>query len=409
MRLSLVLLLPLILAGTFLPGFPARAITLECGGEFEPESNPVSTLIVGLRGYEVSLRRQAESQGMIYVSSVTEDFVSGNTRVRLERSVNYRKVFLSLPNQMTSAQLMEALILSRTLHDEGASDIVLRPMKPGVPLTLVDGSGQTIKQVSLENLFTVAGAHSIRRALGQEFALQSVPPGKTRSSVASESRAYWMSLGLNELNAKLSMNTGIPVWQSSSELPRDSMVYLSYDGSSQVNETFPQLLGLIRRLKENGNEVTLVSPYLPYARSDRVDTAGHITIVGRLIADLLESQDLDRMVFVRLHAPQTQGFFRIPTLHLNENSTLKEHIKKLGATLLVAPDAGASKSVEAIAKELDIPLVSVEKKRDPLTGQTQMVGVSGLDLSAIDFENDVIVIMDDEIETGVASAASLNS
>lgn len=186
---------------------------------------------------------------------------------------------------------------------------------------------------------------------------------------------------------------------------RESDVFVVQTSSPPVNEHLIELLIFIDALKSaSAARVTAVIPYYFYARSDKKDRP-RISITARLVADLLQAAGADRVLTIDLHAPQIQGFFKIPVDQLQAVRLLSNHITKkvdLKNTVVVASDAGEAKDIGRYANRLHTPIAIIDKRRygdDEKAVAERLVG---------DVEGKTALIVDDEIATGrtMAEAAA---
>ena len=140
--------------------------------------------------------------------------------------------------------------------------------------------------------------------------------------------------------------------------------------------------------------VTAVIPHYAYARSDKKDQP-RISIGGRLVADLLVTAGVDRVLTLTLHSPQVHGFFSVPVDHLHALRELANHFRGRDLTrgVVVAPDLGYAKSASQFARRLGVPVAAGAKERISDT-EVQITAIIG-DVA----DRDVIVI-DDEISRG---------
>ena len=132
-----------------------------------------------------------------------------------------------------------------------------------------------------------------------------------------------------------------------------------------ANDNFMELLFWIDALKRaSAASVTAVIPYFTYAKGDKKDEP-RVSIRARVCADAIEAAGADRVVTMDLHAPQLQGFFKIPLDDLNALPVLCETIagKVPGPLVVVAPDAGFAKNARKWADRLGAPLAIAEKRR----------------------------------------------
>ena len=129
-----------------------------------------------------------------------------------------------------------------------------------------------------------------------------------------------------------------------------------------ANDNFMELLFWIDALKRaSAASVTAVIPYFTYAKGDKKDEP-RVSIRARVCADAIEAAGADRVVTMDLHAPQLQGFFKIPLDDLNALPVLCETIagKVPGPLVVVAPDAGFAKNARKWADRLGAPLAIAE-------------------------------------------------
>ncbi len=177
---------------------------------------------------------------------------------------------------------------------------------------------------------------------------------------------------------------------------RGADVFVIQTAAPPVNEGIIELLIMIDALKHaSAGRITAVIPYLPYVRSDKKDKP-RISITARLIADLLQTAGADRVVCMDLHAPQTQGFFRIPVDHLQATPIIADYLQRqdISNTVLVAGDAGEAKEVGRYANRLNLPMAIVDKRRydDSETAKpTNLIG---------NVRDKHVILIDDEVATG---------
>lgn len=110
--------------------------------------------------------------------------------------------------------------------------------------------------------------------------------------------------------------------------------------------------------------ITAVMPHYAYARSDKKD-ASRISIGGRLVADLLVTAGVSRVLTMALHAPQVHGFFSVPVDHLTAIGVLADHFRQrsLKDAIVVSPDLGNAKTATLFARLLNLPVAAGSKQR----------------------------------------------
>ncbi|MDG2343380.1 MAG: ribose-phosphate pyrophosphokinase [Flavobacteriales bacterium] len=155
-----------------------------------------------------------------------------------------------------------------------------------------------------------------------------------------------------------------------------------------------ELLLMIDAVKRaSARRIIAVVPYFGWARQDRKDQP-RVAIGAKLVANLLETAGIDRVMTMDLHADQIQGFFEVPVDHLFASTLFAPYLKTKDLTNLViaAPDAGGSKRANAYSKFLDVDLAlcyKQRKKANVIENMTIIGDVKGKD----------VVIIDDMIDT----------
>jgi len=176
---------------------------------------------------------------------------------------------------------------------------------------------------------------------------------------------------------------------------RERDVFLIQPLSPPVQEHLVELLLMLDAARgASAARVTAVIPYYAYARSDKKDMP-RISIGGRLIADLLVTSGVNRVLTLNLHSPQVHGFFSVPVDHLHALRELAGHFRQrdLSNAVVVSPDLGYAKSAAAFARRLGLPVAAGAKERvsDSEVHITAIIGdVAGHD----------VIILDDEISRG---------
>jgi ribose-phosphate pyrophosphokinase len=116
--------------------------------------------------------------------------------------------------------------------------------------------------------------------------------------------------------------------------------------------------------RASAHSITLVVPYFPYARQDRM-ARGREAISARVVANLFESTGADRVVYVDIHNRATQGFFNIPVDPLSAIPILSDYFRKpeFADCAIVSPDLGRAGHAGRYAEQLNLPLVIMHKRR----------------------------------------------
>lgn len=175
---------------------------------------------------------------------------------------------------------------------------------------------------------------------------------------------------------------------------REEDVFIVQTSCPPVDEALMELLILVDTVRRaSARRVTAVLPYYPYVRSDKKDQP-RVPITARLVADLLVTAGVDRVITVDLTADQIQGFFTIPVDHLTAQPVLAQYFarKQLERPVVVAPDTGAVKRAQRFAERLRTPVVFIDKRRvggEAEVRATTVVGkVSGCQAILFDEEVD---------------------
>ena len=176
---------------------------------------------------------------------------------------------------------------------------------------------------------------------------------------------------------------------------RQRDVYIVQPLVPPTQEHLMELLLMVDAAKgASAAQVTAVIPHYAYARSDKKD-ASRISIGGRLVADMLATAGVTRVITMTLHAPQVHGFFSVPVDHLTALGVLAEHFQgqDLDNTVVVSPDLGNAKTATQFARLLGVPVAAGSKQR---LADDRVV----IDAIVGDVEGKRALILDDEIATG---------
>ena len=147
--------------------------------------------------------------------------------------------------------------------------------------------------------------------------------------------------------------------------------------------------------RASAHRVTAVIPYYGYARQDRRPRSARVPISAKVVADMLDSVGIDRILTVDLHADQIQGFFDMPVDNVYGSPVLVDHIATRGYEnpIVVSPDVGGVVRARAIAKQInDLDLAIIDKRR-PRANDTRVMNVIG------DVRGKTCIIVDDIVDT----------
>ena len=233
----------------------------------------------------------------------------------------------------------------------------------------------------------------------------SLPPFKifagTNSHYMAEEICKNLGVELGKMNIQHFADGDFEV--SFEESIRGCEVYL-------VQSTFPnsdnlmELLLMIDAAKRaSAKSIIAVMPYFGWARQDRKDKP-RVSIAAKLVADLLMTAGVNRVITMDLHADQIQGFFNVPVDHLYASSVFFTDIQSLGLDdmVIATPDVGGAKRANSYAKYLDLPLVLCHKQRAKANVVAKMTVIG-------DVKDKNVILIDDMCDTAgtIVKAAQL--
>ena len=180
---------------------------------------------------------------------------------------------------------------------------------------------------------------------------------------------------------------------SINETVRGCDVFIIQSTIPPSDNLMEMLLMIDAAKRASAHKIIAVIPYFGWARQDRKDKP-RVAIGAKLVANMLVSAGVDRVMTMDLHADQIQGFFEVPVDHLFASTLFAPYLesKKTDKLIIAAPDAGGSKRANAYAKYLDVDLAlcyKQRKKANKIESMTIIGDVKGKD----------VVIIDDMIDT----------
>jgi ribose-phosphate pyrophosphokinase len=237
----------------------------------------------------------------------------------------------------------------------------------------------------------------------------SIPAGYEKRLMITAGRAS------RELGGKIAERLGVDLIDAGLKTFADGEVYCRYADSIRgadlfivqsicgseregltVNDALWELLLMIHAAKHaSAHRIIAVTPWYGYSRQDK-KSAPREPISARLVAEVLETAGIDRLVTMDLHAGQLQGFFSKPVDHMTAMPILTQFVQdRLGGRdlVIVAPDAGRVKLVRKFAQKVGAPYALMEKERP-----AQQVAEIGYVIG--DVRGKTAVIVDDIIATG---------
>ncbi len=172
-------------------------------------------------------------------------------------------------------------------------------------------------------------------------------------------------------------------------------VFIVQPTCAPTNENLMELLIMVDAMKRaSARRITAVIPYFGYARQDRRPRSTRVPISAKVVANLLETVGVERVLTMDLHADQIQGFFDIPVDNIYASPVLLSDLKSKSYTdlVVVSPDVGGVVRARALAKQLGCDLAIIDKRR-PAANVSEVMHVIG------EIEGRNCVIMDDMIDT----------
>ncbi len=172
-------------------------------------------------------------------------------------------------------------------------------------------------------------------------------------------------------------------------------VFVVQPTCAPTNEHLMELFIMVDALKRSSaGRITAVIPYYGYARQDRRPRSTRVPISAKVVANMLETVGVNRVLTMDLHADQIQGFFDIPVDNIYASPVLLSDLKSRNHEnlIVVSPDVGGVVRARALAKQLNTDLAIIDKRR-PAANVSEVMHVIG------DIQGRNCVIMDDMIDT----------
>lgn len=211
-----------------------------------------------------------------------------------------------------------------------------------------------------------------------------------------------------ELAEKVVANLGIPLGDITvdkfsdgeilvelNENVRGRDVFVMQPTCAPTNDNIMELLVIVDALhRSSAGRITAVVPYFGYARQDRRVRSARVPITAKVVADMFVTVGVDRVLTVDLHAEQIQGFFDVPVDNVYGSPVLLTDIEKqsFDDLVVVSPDIGGVVRARAVAKQLDIDLAIIDKRR-PKANVAEIMNIIG------DIEGRTCLLVDDMVDT----------
>ena len=172
-------------------------------------------------------------------------------------------------------------------------------------------------------------------------------------------------------------------------------VFILQPTCAPTNDNLMEILTMADALKRaSAGRITAAIPYFGYARQDRRPRSVRVPISAKLVANMLYSAGIDRVLTVDLHADQIQGFFDIPVDNIYATPILLNDInqQRIENLTVVSPDIGGVLRARAVAKALNADLAIIDKRR-PKANVAEVMNIIG------DIQDRTCLIVDDMIDT----------
>ena len=199
-------------------------------------------------------------------------------------------------------------------------------------------------------------------------------------------------LGYIQVGAFSDGETSIEVSQNI----RGMDVFLVQSTYQPGNEHLMQLLLMADACKRaSANSVSAVIPYFGYSRQDRRPRNTRGPVSAKLVADLIETADIKRLITVDLHADQIEGFFSIPVDNIYSSTILMSDMWRQGYSdqVIVSPDVGGVQRARAIARRLGNASLAIIDKRREAANKSEVMNIIG------DVDQKTAIIFDDMVDT----------
>ena len=216
------------------------------------------------------------------------------------------------------------------------------------------------------------------------------------SKVLSEEVAKILGIKLGEIDLGKFSDGEIKV--EVLENVRGHEAYIIQSTSSPSNANLMELMLITDALKRSSaSKITAILPYYGYARQDRRVRSARVPISAKVIADMLNSVGVDRVLTVDLHSESIQGFFDMPADNVYATKIMHDDIKSRTAKdeqiLVVSPDVGGVVRARALAKFLDESDLAIIDKRRASSNESEVMNIIG------DVKGKSCIVPDDIIDT----------
>jgi ribose-phosphate pyrophosphokinase len=214
----------------------------------------------------------------------------------------------------------------------------------------------------------------------------------TSNPKLAEDIASYLELPVSKANINRFSDGEINIQITESVRGKD--IFIIQPTSAPANANLMELLIMTDALKRSSaKSITAVVPYYGYARQDR-KAAPRVPITAKLVANLMETSGITRMVTVDLHASQIQGFFDIPVDNLYGAIIFMDYIKSKNFKnpMIASPDVGGVTRARYFADKLGLDMAIVDKRREK-ANESEVMNIIG------DVKGKDIILIDDMIDT----------
>ena len=176
---------------------------------------------------------------------------------------------------------------------------------------------------------------------------------------------------------------------------RGKDVFVLQSTCAPTNDTLMEVMVMVDALRRaSAGRITAAIPYFGYSRQDRRPRSARVAITAKVVANMLTSVGVNRLLTMDLHSDQIQGFFEIPVDNIYASPVLLDDLTKQHYTnlVVVSPDVGGVVRARALAKQMGSDLAIIDKRR-PKANVAKVMNIIG------DVAGRTCVIMDDMVDT----------
>jgi ribose-phosphate pyrophosphokinase len=216
--------------------------------------------------------------------------------------------------------------------------------------------------------------------------------GNANPKLAEEVAAY---LGIGLGTADVGRFSDGEVMVELLENVRGKDVFVLQSTCQPTNDSLMEVLVIVDALRRSSaGRITAAIPYFGYARQDRRPRSARVAITAKVVANMLTSVGVNRLLTMDLHSDQIQGFFEIPVDNIYASTVLLNDVRQQNYEdlVVVSPDVGGVVRARALAKQLGSDLAIIDKRR-PKPNVAKVMNIIG------DVAGRTCVIMDDMVDT----------